>query len=46
MIMRLAKGDLYLFYKGTDRFFDVSLEHPLAMIGIIGPSREEYTPMD
>lgn len=30
-------------HNGTDSFFDVSLEHPLAVIGIIGLSGEEYT---
>lgn len=41
-----ACEETFTFFNGTDSFFDVYLELPLAMIGIIGLSREEYTPMD
>ena len=33
---------LPLSHNGPESFFDISLEHPLAMIGIIGPW-SEYT---
>lgn len=33
---------LLFLHNETESFFDISLEHPLAMIGIISPSRE-YT---
>lgn len=46
MIMRFAKRPLPFSYNGIDSFFDVSLELPLAMIGVIGLSREEYSTMD